>query len=84
MIRPAIALQNSQNGSEEHEAFYFIANYHALIGVRDAAKLKKDTLEMAAAFLAFGFDPTKGALFLQSDIPEIPELSWISKTCETA
>lgn len=70
-IRPALELQKT------HQAFYFIADYHALISVRDGEKLRADTLQMATAFLAFGFDPSKGALFLQSDIPEIPELSWI-------
>ncbi len=71
MIKPALELQKT------HEAFYFIADYHALTSIRDPKKLKADTFQMAAAFLAFGFDPTKGALFRQSDIPEITELSWI-------
>lgn len=71
MIKPAIDLQKT------HETFYFVADLHALTTVRDAKKLKQDSFLMAAAFLAFGFDPTKGALFLQSDIPEVTELSWI-------
>lgn len=71
MIRPALELQKT------HEAFYFVADYHALTTIRDAKALHKDIFQMAAAFLAFGFDPSKGALFRQSDIPEIPELSWI-------
>ena len=71
MIRPALELQKT------HEAFYFIADYHALTSVRDAKALKQDIFQMCAAFLAFGFDPSKGALFKQSDIPEVPELSWI-------
>ena len=71
MIKPAIALQ------KDHETFYFVADLHALTTVREPKKLRADSLQMAAAFLAFGFNPQKGALFLQSDIPEIPELSWI-------
>jgi tryptophanyl-tRNA synthetase len=71
MIRPAVELQKT------HEAFYFIADYHALTSVRDAKQLREGIVQMAASFLAFGFDPSKGALFLQSHIPEIPELSWI-------
>lgn len=71
MIRPALELQKN------HETFYFVADYHALTSVRDGKQLRTDSLQMAAAFLAHGFDPKKGALFLQSDIPEIPELSWV-------
>ncbi len=71
MIRPALELQKT------HENFYFIADYHALTSVREGKALRSNSLQMATAFLAFGFDPAKGALFLQSDIPEIPELSWI-------
>jgi len=71
MIKPALELQKTC------ETFYFIADFHALTSIRDAKKLREDTFLMTAAFLAFGFDPSKGALFRQSDIPEIPELSWI-------
>lgn len=70
-IRPALELQKT------HNAFYFIADYHALTSIRDAKQLRNDSLQMATAFLAFGFDSSKGALFLQSDVPEIPEISWI-------
>jgi tryptophanyl-tRNA synthetase len=74
MIRPAIELQKT------HDTFYFIANYHALTSVRDAAKLRQDTLNVAAQFLAFGLDPAKGAFFRQSDIPEVTELMWVLGT----
>lgn len=70
-LRPALELQKS------HQPFYFIADYHALTTIRDGKKLRNDSIQMAAAFYSFGFDPSKGALFLQSDIPEIPELSWV-------
>lgn len=71
MIRPAIELQKT------HNTFYFVANYHALTTVRDAKTLSDDTYALAAAFLAFGFDSSAGALFRQSDIPEVPELMWL-------
>jgi len=74
MIRPAIELQQT------HDTFYFIANYHALTSVRDAAKLRQDTLNVAAQFLAFGLNPSKGAFFRQSDIPEVTELTWVLAT----
>ena len=71
MIQPAIALQ------EKGEAFYFIANYHALTSVRDPAVLRENSRRVALDFLACGFDPDRGALFMQSDVPEVTELTWI-------
>ncbi len=74
MIRPAIALQN------EGEPFYFIANYHALTSVRDADTLRKNSRGVAVDFLACGFDPERGALFMQTDVPQVTELAWILST----
>ena len=65
---------------DQGEALYFIANLHALNSVRDGKKARELTLETAAAFLALGVEPSKAALFRQSDIPEIPELYWILGT----
>lgn len=73
-IREFVRLQ------EEGEALYFIANLHALNSVRDGKQARELTLETAAAFIALGVDPSKSALFRQSDIPEIPELYWILGT----
>src|SRR5436853_6727416 len=72
MIQPAIALQ------QKGEAFYFIANYHALTSVRDPAVLRENSRRVALDFLACGFDHERGALFMQTDVPEVPELAWIS------
>jgi len=74
MIQPAIALQN------EGEAFYFIANYHALTSVRDPDVLRENSRRVAIDFLACGFNPDRGALFFQSDVPEVTELAWILST----
>src|SRR5205809_673739 len=74
MIRPAIALQ------AEGEAFYFIANYHALTSVRDSDSLRENSRRVAVDFLACGFDPERGALFMQSDVPQVTELTWILST----
>ncbi len=71
MIRPAIELQN------DHDAFYFIADYHALTTEKDGKSIYDSTLSVAAYFLAFGLDPTKAALFRQSDVPEVTELAWL-------
>jgi len=70
MMRPALRLQ------ERGEAFLFIANYHAMTTVADAARLREETLNVALDFLACGLDPQRTALFRQSDVPEVHELAW--------
>jgi tryptophanyl-tRNA synthetase len=74
MIQRAIALQT------EGEAFYFIANYHALTSVQDPEALRENSRRVAVDFLACGFDPDRGALFMQSDVPQVTELAWILST----
>ena len=59
------------------EAFYFIANLHALTTVREGARLRDLTHAVALDFLALGLDPEKATLFRQSDVPEVTELFWI-------
>ncbi len=71
MMRPALQLQ------EEGEAFYFIADYHALTTVRDPAALRQYIHGVALDFLACGLDPQRTAFFRQSDVPEVTELAWI-------
>ncbi|MGH3441761.1 MAG: tryptophan--tRNA ligase [Nitriliruptorales bacterium] len=70
-IRPALAL------TDEYDAYYFIADYHALTTVSDPQELTDLTYEVAAAWLAMGLDPTRTTIYRQSDIPEVFELSWI-------
>ncbi|MDZ7315313.1 MAG: tryptophan--tRNA ligase [candidate division KSB1 bacterium] len=60
-----------------HELFCFIVNYHALTTVQDAAVLRKNTFEACADFLALGIDPEKSYFYVQADIPEVTELTWI-------
>src|SRR5437016_10400458 len=74
MMRPAIALQ------AEGEAFYFIADYHALTSLRDPKALRENSLRVALDFLACGLDPERAALFRQSDVPQVTELAWILST----
>src|SRR5438132_1990262 len=74
MMRQAIALQN------EGEAFYFIADYHALTSVRDPDVLRENVRRVAVDFLAAGLDPERAALFKQSDVPQVTELTWILST----
>ena len=73
-VRQYIALQNNE------QAFYFIANLHALNTVRDAAKLRQYTFDIALDLLALGLDPNKATLFVQSDVPEVSQLCWILLT----
>ena len=71
MMQPAIAWQ------ERGEAFYFIADYHALTTVRDPQALRTFTRGVALDFLACGLDPARAVLFRQSDVPEHTELAWL-------
>jgi len=78
-IRPAIAASRNPGA----ESFYFLADYHALVKCEDPARVQQSTLEIAASWLACGLDPEKVYFYRQSDIPEIPELTWLL-TCVTA
>ncbi len=70
-ILPMINLINQNDG----KSFVFIANVHALNGVRDAQFLRDKTYEVAATFLTFGLDPAKTVFYRQSDISEIFEIT---------
>jgi tryptophanyl-tRNA synthetase len=64
------------------QSFYFLADYHALIKVDEPARIQRSTHEIAATWLACGLDPERVTFYRQSDIPEIPELTWFL-TCVT-
>jgi len=72
-IRPALRA----SADPAVESFYFLADYHALIKVAEPARVQRSTLEIAAAWLACGLDPQQVWFYRQSDIPEIPELTWL-------
>ena len=74
MMRPAIELQT------QGEAFYFIANYHSMTSLFDAAQRRQNTLDVALDFLACGLDPQKSVFWRQSDVPEVTELTWLLTT----
>ena len=71
-IRPSVAA-SLRSGVQ---SFYFLADYHALIKIDDPARIQRSTLEIAASWLACGLDPDKVVFYRQSDVPEIPELTW--------
>ena len=66
-IKPAIEMANSG----EYDSYYFIADYHSLIGMHDPKLLRSYIYEVAATWIAMGLDPKKVTLYKQSDIPEI-------------
>ncbi|MCO5169514.1 MAG: tryptophan--tRNA ligase [Planctomycetes bacterium] len=59
------------------DALYFIADYHALTTIQDAARLRDLTRDVAATYLALGLDPARATFFRQSDVPEVHELTWM-------
>ena len=65
---------------EEHECYYFLADLHALTTVQDADRFGDLVHDLATGFLALGLDPTSSVIYRQSDLPEIPELSWYLST----
>jgi len=78
-IRPAI--EASKNA--ENESFFFLADYHALIKNPNPDEVRQSRFDIAATWLALGLDTDKATFYRQSDIPEIPELTWIL-SCMTA
>jgi tryptophanyl-tRNA synthetase len=74
------AIRQYINLQTEDEAYYFIANLHALTTVRDKERLQTLTYESALDLLALGLDPEQASLFVQSEVPEISELTWILMT----
>lgn len=77
------AMRQFVGHQNDYRQFIFLANYHALTSVSDGALLRKLSLDLAMDFLAIGIDPQKTTLFLQSDVPEVTELTWIFNTLTT-
>ncbi|MBI9089149.1 MAG: tryptophan--tRNA ligase [Desulfobacterium sp.] len=78
-IRPAIEASREENKS----SYYFLADYHAIIKCQDPEIIRRSVLELAATWLAMGIDTQRSVFYRQTDIPEIPELTWILN-CMTA
>jgi tryptophanyl-tRNA synthetase len=73
-IRQFIRLQ------DEHDCYYFLADLHALTTVQDADRMRGLVRELSAGYIALGLDPDRSVLYRQSDIPEVPELTWYLST----
>jgi tryptophanyl-tRNA synthetase len=74
MMKPAIELQS------QGECYYFIADYHSMTSLTDAAERRRNSRDTALDFLACGLDPKRSVFFRQSDLPEVTELTWIIGT----
>ncbi len=72
-IRPTVAASHDTSV----QSFYFLADYHSLVKNQDPKRLRQSSLEVAASWLALGLDTDQAVFYRQSDIPEIPELTWI-------
>lgn len=78
-IRPAIESSREENKT----SYYFLADYHAIIKCQDPKRIRTSALEVAATWIAMGLDTDRSIFYRQTDIPEIPELTWIL-TCMTS
>lgn len=74
-MQQLLALQD-----QDYDSYIFVADFHALNQIQNAAELAHNCLEITKAYLAVGLDPTKVTLFRQSDVPEHAELCWIFNT----
>ena len=74
------AIRQHIRSQDEHDSYYFIADYHALTTVRDAEVLREHVLGVALDYLALGLDPEKTTFFRHSEVPEVQELAWILST----
>src|SRR5271163_2867186 len=73
-LKQFIDLQNA------NDAYYFVADYHALTSVRNAPQLRAYTFDVMVTMLSLGLNPDKTTLFVQSDVPETTELAWLLST----
>ncbi|MFO7886073.1 MAG: tryptophan--tRNA ligase [Desulfobacteraceae bacterium] len=78
-IRPAI----DSSREPDTATYYFLADYHAIIKCQDPERMRRSSLEVAATWIAMGLDTDKSIFYRQTDIPEIPQLTWILN-CMTA
>ena len=71
------AIQQFVKLQDTHEMYVFIASYHALTSSRDAETLRKNIRQIVVDYIAFGLDPEKTNIYLQHDVPQVTELSWL-------
>ncbi len=74
------AIQQHLDLQDKGEAYYFIADLHALTTVKDPRLLREHIRDVALDYLALGLDPARATFYRQADLPEVPELSWLLTT----
>lgn len=74
------AMLNWKKMQETHDCYFMIADLHSITVRQEPAKLRKQTLDTAAMFIAAGIDPEKSVLFIQSHVPEHSQLAWVLNT----
>jgi tryptophanyl-tRNA synthetase len=74
------AMRQHLEMQHQGDAYYFIANYHSMTSVTSGEQIRENSLNIALDYLALGLDPAKCTFFLQSDVPQVTELSWILGT----
>jgi tryptophanyl-tRNA synthetase len=74
-------IEHQPAGERPEQAFYFIANFHSLTSIHDAASLRGLTYDVAVDYLTLGLDPKRSTFFRQSDVPEVCELTWLLDCC---
>ncbi len=73
-------MQRMIHYQEENDLFCFIVDYHAMTSIQDATKLRNNTVNAAMDFFALGMDEKKSTFWVQSDVPQVTELTWILST----
>lgn len=71
------AIKQFIDNQDKYEGFYFVADYHALTSLTDPKLLRESSYNIVLDYLALGLDPEKSTIFLQSDVPEHTELTWL-------
>ncbi len=71
------AIKQFIDNQDKNEGFYFVADYHSLTSSPDPVNLRENSYNVVLDYLALGLDPSKSTIFLQSDVPEVTELTWI-------
>lgn len=71
------AMKQFIDNQNSYEGFYFIADYHSLTSLTDPKTLRENSYNIVLDYLALGLDPEKSTIFLQSDVPEHTELTWL-------
>lgn len=74
------ALKQFRDVQDDYDCYFCIVDQHAITVPQDRLKLRKQTRQLAAIYLASGIDPEKSTLFIQSEVPAHVQASWMLTT----